>query len=72
MNVYSPQVNVLVTFYEPAKDSEVRKLIRSSQNNSCDLDPTTLLHACLDFTWYNNTYQNVSQGPGKYPDDFTQ
>ena len=49
-----PQVNSLLASFTPATVDEVRKIIMSSQNKSCDLDPlsNTLLKACLDTLLY--------------------
>ena len=57
VQVDSPQVNSLITSFAPATVDEVRKIIMSSPNKSCDRDPlpTTLLKACLD-TLPNNKY----------------
>ena len=45
-----PEINFPMTSFEPATVDEVKKLILSSQDKSCDLDPlpTKLLKSCLD------------------------
>ena len=50
VQVNYPQVNSLLASFTPATVNEVRKIIMSSPNKSCDLDPlpTTLLKACID------------------------
>ena len=50
VNADSPQLNSQLTSFQPATTTEVRKIIMSSPNKSCDLDPlpTILLKACLD------------------------
>ena len=52
VQVDSPQVNSLLASFKPATADEVRKVIKSSPNKSCDLDPlsTTLLKACQLYT----------------------
>ena len=58
-----------------ASVDEVKKIIMSSPNKSCDLDPlpTTLLKACLDTLLYPVTYIiNASLCSGLFPDDFKQ
>ena len=54
VEVDSLQVNSLLASFIPATADEVRKIIMSSPNKSCDLDPlpTTLLKACLDTLHY--------------------
>ena len=48
------QVNSLLASFTPATVDEVRKIIMSSQNKSCDLDPlpTALLKVCFDTLLY--------------------
>ena len=50
VNVETPQINSPLAAFTTATVDEVRKIIMSSQNKSCDLDPlpTTLMKACLD------------------------
>ena len=45
-----PEINFPMTSFKPATADEVKKLILSSQDKSCDLDPlpTKLLKSCLD------------------------
>ena len=45
-----PEINFPMTSFEPATADEVKQLILSSQDKSCDLDPlpTKLLKSCLD------------------------
>ena len=45
-----PEINFQMTLFKPATADEVEKLILSSQDKSCDLDPlpTKLLKFCLD------------------------
>ena len=50
VNVASPRVNSLLVSFEPATADEVKTIIMSSPNKSCELDPlpTVLLKSCLD------------------------
>ena len=45
-----PEINFPMTSFEPATADEVKNLILSFQDKSCDLDPlsTKLLKSCLD------------------------
>ena len=73
VNVDSPRVNSLLASFEPATVDEVRKIIMSSPNKSCDLDPlpTVLLKACLDTLLKPITdIINASLCSGLFPDDF--
>ena len=73
VNVDSPRVNSLLVSFEPATVDEVRKIIMSSPNKSCDLDPlpTVLLKACLDTLLKPITdIINASLCSGLFPDDF--
>ena len=75
VQVDSPQVNSLLASFTPATVDEVRKIIMSSPNKSCDLDPlpTTLLKACLDTLLYPITnILNTSLYSGLFPDNFKQ
>ena len=60
-----------MTSFEPATADEIKKLILSSQDKSCDLDPlpTELLKSCLDIllTPITNTV-NLSLESGSFPD----
>ena len=51
-----PEINFPMTSFEPASADEVKKLILSSQDKSCDLDPlpTKLLKSCLDILHYSH------------------
>ena len=63
---------ILVSF-EPATVDEMKKIIMSSTNKSCDLDPlpTVLLKACLDTLLKPITdILNASLCSGLFPDDF--
>ena len=67
-----PGVNVFVSF-EPATVDELKKIIMSSPNKSCDIDPlpTILLKACLDTLLKSITdIINASLCSGLFPDDF--
>ena len=73
VNVDSPRVNSLLVSFEPATVDEVKKIIMSSPNKSCDLDPlpTVLLKACLDTLLKPITdIINTSLCSGLFPDDF--
>ena len=69
------QVNSLLASFTLATVDEVRKIIKSSPNKSCDLDPlpTTLLKACLDTLLYSITnIVNALLCSGLFPDNFKQ
>ena len=69
----SPNVNSLLASFESATVDEVKKIIMSSPNKSCDLDPlpTVLLKACLDTLLKPITdIINASLCFGLFPDDF--
>ena len=76
VQVDSLQVNSLLASFKPATvDDEVRKIIMSSPNKSCDLDPllTTLLKVCLDTLLYPITnIVHESLCSGLFPDGFKQ
>ena len=75
VQVDSQQVNSPLATFTPATADEVRKIIMSSPNKSCDLDPlpTTLLKACLDKLLYPLTnIVNASLCSGLFPDNFKQ
>ena len=75
VQVNSPQVNSLLASFTAATVDEVRKIIMSSPNKSCDLDPlpSTLLKACLDTLLYSITnIVNASLCPGLFHDYFKQ
>ena len=60
-----------MTSFEPATADEVKKLILSSQDKSCDLDPlpTKLLKSCLDILLTPITnIVNLSLESGSFPD----
>ena len=70
-----PQVNTLLASFTPASVDEVREIIMSSPNKSCDLDPLpiTLLKACLDTFLYPITnIINASLCSGLFIEDFDQ
>ncbi len=64
-----------LTAFTPATEEEVRKLISSSPNKSCDLDPcpTSLVKDCIDLlvTPITNII-NLSLSEGIFPDCFKQ
>ena len=66
-----PEIIFPMTSFEPATADEVKKLILSSQDKSCDLDPlpTKLLKSCLDIllTAITNIV-NLSLESGSFPD----
>ena len=69
----SPRVNSLLVSFEPATADEVKKIIMSSPNKSCELDPlpTVLLKSCLDTLLKPITdIINASLCSGLFPDDF--
>ena len=73
VNVASPRVNSLLVSFEPATADEVKKIIMSSPNKSCELDPllTVLLKSCLDTLLKPITdIINASLCSGLFPDDF--
>ena len=73
VSVDFPQVNSQLVSFEPATVDEVRKIIMSSPNKSCALDPfpTILLKACLDTLIGPITnIINASLCSGCFPDDF--
>ena len=73
INADSPQLNSKLTSFEPATTTEVKKIIMSSPNKSCDLDPlpTILLKACLDVLIKPITdIINASLCSGLFPEDF--
>ena len=73
INADSPQLNSKLTSFEPATTTEVKKIIMSSQNKSCDLDPlpTILLKACLDVLIKPITdIINASLCSDLFPEDF--
>ena len=73
INADSPQLNSKLTSFEPATTTEVEKIIMSSPNKSCDLDPlpTILLKACLDVLIKPITdIINASLCSGLFPEDF--
>ena len=60
-----------MTSFEPAPADEVKKLILSSQDKSCDLDPlpTKLMKSCLDVLLIPITnIVNLSLESGSFPD----
>ena len=66
-----PEINFPMTSFEPATADEVQKLIFSSQDMSCDLDPlpTRLLKSCLDILLTPITnIVNLSLESGSSPD----
>ena len=69
------QINHPLAAFTPATVDEVKKIIMSSRNMSCDLDPlpTTQLKACLD-SLINPTTNiiNASLCSVLFPDDFKQ
>ena len=69
----TPQVNSPLASFKPATVDEVRKIIMSSPNKSCDLAPLsiTLLNACFDTLLYPNIV-NASLCFGLFPGDFKQ
>ena len=72
---WTPQVNSILASFTLATTDEVRKIIMSSPNKSCDLDPlsTTLPKACLDTLFYPITnIINASLCSGLFPDNFKQ
>ena len=75
VNVDPPQINSPLAAFTPATVGEVRKIIMSSPNKSCDLDPlpTTLLKACLHSLINPITnIINASPRSGKFQDYFKQ
>ena len=66
-----PEINFPMTSFEPATANEDKKLILSSQDKSCDLDPlpTKLLKSCLDIllTPFTNIV-NLSLESSSFPD----
>ena len=73
VNVDSPLVNTFLVSFEPATADEVKKIIMSSPNKSCYLDPlpTVLLKSCLDTLLKPITdIINASLCSGLFPDDF--
>ena len=75
VEVDSPQVNSLLATFTPATVDEVRKVITSSPNKSCDLDPllNTLLKECLDTLLCPIiNIVNASLCSGLFPGDFKQ
>ena len=69
----SPQLNYQLASFEPATTAQVRKIIMSSPNKSCDLDPlpTVLLKACRDvLTKPKTDIINASLCSGLFPEDF--
>ena len=66
-----PEINFPMTSFEPAAADEVKKLILSSQDKSCDLDPlpTKFLKSCLDvlLTLITNII-NLPLESGSFPD----
>ena len=69
----SPRVHSLLVSFEPATVDEVKKIIMSSPNKSCDLDPllTVLLKACLETLLKPVTgILNASLCSGLFPDEF--
>ena len=69
----TPRVNSLLVSFEPATADEVKKIIMSSPNKSCDLDPLpiVLLKSCLDTLLKPITdIINASLRSGLFPDDF--
>ena len=73
VNVASPRVNYLLVSFEPATADEVKKIIMSSPNKSCELDPlpSVLLKSCLDTLLKPITdIINASLCSGLFPDDF--
>ena len=73
VNVASPRVNSLLVSFEPATADEVKKIIMSSPNKSCELDPlpTVLLKSCLGALLKPITdIINASLCSGLFPDDF--
>ena len=73
--VDSPQVNSVLASFTLATVDEVREVIMSSPNKSCDLDklPTTLLKVCLHTLLYPITnIINASLCSGLFPDDLKQ
>ena len=75
VNVDPPLINSPLAAFTHATVEEVRKIIMSSPNKSCDLDPlhTTLLKACLDSLVNPITnIINTSLCSGMLPDDFKQ
>ena len=73
VNVASPRVNSLFVTFEPATADEVKKIIMSSLNKSCELDPlsTVLLKSCLDTLLKPITdIINASLCSGLFQDDF--
>ena len=66
-----PEINFPMTSFEPATADEAKKLILSSQDKSCDLDPlpTKLLKSCLDILLTPITnIVNLSLESGSFPD----
>ena len=73
VNVASPRANSLLVSFEPATADEVKKIIMSSPNKSCELDPlpTVLLKSCLNTLLKPITdIINASLYSGLFPDDF--
>jgi len=73
VNADCPQVKYQLASFEPATVDEVRTLIMSSPNKSCDLDPfpTILLKTCLEALLKPITdIINASLCSGFFPDDF--
>ena len=73
VNVASPRVNSLPVSFQPATAEEMKKIIKSSPNKSCELDPrrTVLLKYCLDTLLKPITdIINASLCSGLFPDDF--
>ena len=69
----SPRVHSLLVSFEPATADEVKKIIMTSPNKSCELDPlpTVLLKYCLDKLLKPITdIINASLCSGLFPDDF--
>ena len=66
----STRVNSLRVSFEPVTADEVKKIIMSSPNKSCELDslPTVLLKYCLDTLLKPITYViNASLCSGLFP-----
>ena len=74
VQVNSSKVTSLLASFTPATVDDVRKIIMSSRNKSCDLDPlpSTLLKACLDILLYPITRIVNALCSGLFPDDFLQ
>ncbi len=73
LNMTPPPVKQKMETLRPASKDEIRKILLSSPNKSCDLDPipTTLLKACIDILLDPITnIVNMSLDTSIFPSDF--